>query len=162
MFNAVSKKLVREINSSCPNITWQTKLDPEHHPNIAKVTELYFRTQYFSVDRFCLLMQLLEETRYYLIGFSDGALDFAASLVFVLSASRHDSKCKAQIISAATKLMSEEKNSEEVSIPKAETYAMFLCSIQLHKVAHLMHQAGIPIQRVILFSDAISSLLSQL
>ena len=160
VFNAVSKKLVREINISCPNITWQTKLDPEHHPNIAKVTELYFRTQYFSVDRFCLLMQPLEETRYYLIGFSDGALDFAASLVFVLSASRHDSKCKAQIISAATKLMSEEKNSEEVSIPKAETYAMFLCSIQLHKVAHLMHQAGIPIQRVILFSDAISSLLS--
>ena len=160
VFNAVSKKLVREINVSQPNITWQTKLDPKHHPEITKVTELYFRTQHFSVDRFCLLMQPLEETRYYLIGFADGALDFAASLIYILSASKHDSRCKAQIISAATKLMSEAKTSEEVSIPKAETYAMFLCSIQLHRVAHLMHQADIPIHRVILFSDAISSLLS--
>ena len=94
-------------------------------------SELYFKTQHFTVDRFCLLMQPHEETRYYLIGFADGALDFAASLIYILSASKHDSRCKAQIVSAATKLMSEAKTSEEVSIPKAETYAMFLCSIQL-------------------------------
>ena len=74
VFNAVSKKLVREINVSQPDITWQTKLDPKHHPAISKVTELYFKTQQFSVDRFCLLVQPLEDTKYYLIGFSDGAL----------------------------------------------------------------------------------------
>ena len=106
------------------------------------------------------MVQPLEDTKYYLIGFADGTLDFASSLVYIVSASRNNSKCKAQIISAASKLMSDTKAAEEVSIPKAETYAMFLCSIQLHRVAHLMHQADIPIHRVIFFSDAISSLLS--
>ena len=159
VYNAVAKKMCRTINIQSPSATWQSKVDPIHYPVITKVTDLYFRTQKFNVDRFCLLKQPMEDTRYYLICFVDGALDFASSAVYILSASKHSNLCKAQILSAATKLMSEEAT-DEISVPKNETYSLFQGSALLHKVAQLMDKLSIPIFRAILFSDAISSLLS--
>ena len=59
VFNAVDKKLCREVNIHSPGATWQSKVDPKHFPAISKVTDLYFRKQRFTVDRFCLLKQAL-------------------------------------------------------------------------------------------------------
>ena len=118
------KKMCRNINIQSPSATWQSKIDSIHYPVITKVTDLYFKTQSFNVDRFCLLTQPMDDTRYYLICFVDGALDFASSAVYILSASRHSSLCKAQILTAATKLMSEEVT-DETSVPKNETYSLF-------------------------------------
>ena len=106
-----------------------------------------------------MLKQPLEDTRYYLICLKDGALDYASNVAYILSASKTDNKCKAQVIFAASKLMSE-AITHEVSILKNETYALFQGSILRQKIAHIMQKVDVPIHHAILFSDAISTLLS--
>ena len=103
-------------------------------------------------------MQPQDKTNYWLVIFCDGALDFSASMAYVVSHSTVNDDCKAQLITVQTELQTEML--EEVSIPRNETYAFYMGTLLLVKIATIMEKLQIPIHKAIVFLGAISTLLS--
>ena len=94
---------------------------------------------------------------FWLVGFTDGILDYSAACIYLISASKVNSDCKAQLITTATKIASHNA-STKISVPCNETQG--LGAEQLLNITSIMTELVIPISKGILFCDAISTIIS--
>ena len=140
IFTAVAKKINRAIlDGNNPKPTWTTAINKKFHPLILKLATLYFMNQKLTIPRCCTAFTPLDQTSYWLVGFTDGSLEYSAACIYLISASKANSDCKVQLITTATKILN-------------------------HKIAtitSIMLELAIPISKCILFCDAISTIISQ-
>ena len=105
IFSAVAKKINRTIlEGNDPKPTWSTGINPKFHPIIIKLATLYFKNQYLTLPRCCTAFTHLDNTNYWLVGFTDGSQDYSAACIYLVSASKSNSDCKTQLVMSATQI----------------------------------------------------------
>ena len=60
--------------------------------------------QSLTIPRCCTSLTLLDQTAFWIIGFMDGSLDYSAACIYLISASKVNTDCKAQLITTPQKL----------------------------------------------------------
>ena len=115
--------------------------------------------QKLTILRYCTAFTPLDQTSYWLVGFTDGSLDYSAACIYLISALKANSDWKVQLITTATKIANHNV-STEVSVPRNETMGFQLGAELLLNITSIMIELAIPISKCILFCDAISTIIS--
>ena len=124
IFTAVAKKLNRLIiSTSKEKLTWSTAVDKKFHPWITKVVHLYFLNQSITIPRCCIALAPMDQTDYWVVGFTDESLDYSAACIYIISASKTNSNCKAQLVTTATKIAIH-NISDEISVPLQRNFCL--------------------------------------
>ena len=92
----------------------------------------------------------MDQTDYWVVGFTDGSLDYSATCIYIISASKTDSNCKAQLITTATKIAIH-NISDEILVLSNETFASTMGADLLLNVTTIMTQLAIPVKTVSYF-----------
>ena len=111
-----------------------------------------------------LNMNLCEIDTYF-VCFTDVSDCFSCSCIYLITAAKNSNYCKAQFLTSSSKLQGSSKcetKQDDVleSVPKYECYAFLMGTNQLLKVTELMLKQDLPISRVIIFVDALSTILA--
>ena len=89
IFTAVTKRVnTVKLASNCPKPTWTTAINQKFHPLILKLATFYFMNQKLTMPRCCTAFTPLDQTSYWLVGFTDGSLDYSAACIYLKSASK--------------------------------------------------------------------------
>merc|ERR1712115_660436 len=81
------------------------KIKKEHYPLLNKLADLFFQTQSFSVPKHLLLPNTsLINMRNYLLGFSDGSLQFSAACIYLVSCDIITGKVHTSLITTSSKI----------------------------------------------------------
>ena len=61
-------------------------INPKFHPLVLKLATLYFKNQYLTIPRCCTAFTPLSQTSYWLVGFTDGSLEYSTACIYLISA----------------------------------------------------------------------------
>ena len=87
IFTAIAKKLNRLIiSTSKEELTWATAIDKKLYPFITKVVHLYFLNQSITIPRCCTALAPMDQTDFWIVGFTDGSLDYSSACIYIISA----------------------------------------------------------------------------
>ena len=89
IYSNVARAIYRHILINSPGeLKWVEKIHLKFNDLIIKLTYFYFKTQQIPQVRYAFLSMKPEDFDIYVIGFSDGAEQFATSAVYIISASK--------------------------------------------------------------------------
>ena len=129
------------------------KIKKEHFPLLEKLSQLFFKTQTLQVQRYILLPNTkVKDMKNYLLGFSDGSLNFSASCIYLVSYDTNSS-----LINTILKLADDNK-SEEFILDK-EMHGLWLAASNMLKAIQDIQEAKIPIEAAYLGVDALSQVV---
>ena len=115
--------------------------------------------QSLTIPRCCTSLTPLHQTAFWIIGFTDDSLDYSAACIYLISASKVNTDCKAQLITTTSKIATH-NIATEVSVPHNETQEFQMGAELLLNITTIMTELAIPISKCILFCDAISTIIS--
>ena len=130
-----------------------------------KVVELYFRTQLLELPRYLLVRDVpVQNIVNIIIAFSDGSAQFSTSAVYLLSMDSNSKKFCINLVSTLCKLAEKSKSKGEDiqlnTVPKKESHGLFLATNGAMILAQLLTKLKIPLNKVYVFSDAISHIIA--
>ena len=147
------------FNGNDPKPTWTITISPKFQQLVLKLAALYFKSQYLTISRCCIAFTPLDQTSCWLVGFTDGSLEFRAACIYLISASKANFDCKVQLLTTATKITNH-KVPTNVTVPQHETIRFQMGAEMLLNITSVITELAIPITKCILFCDAISIIIS--
>merc|ERR1711895_273719 len=109
-FNAIYHNVARLINrrvlkSTSTTMPMNYRIKKEHYPLLNKLADLFFQTQSLSVPKHLLLPNTsLINMRNYLIGFSDGSLQFSTACIYLVSYNIVTKEVHTSLITTSSKI----------------------------------------------------------
>merc|ERR1712089_77185 len=137
-------------------------IDQEHFPILNKLADLFFQTQSVSVPKHLLIPNTrLSNMRNYLLGFSDGSLQFSTACVYLVSCEVITGKVHTSLITTSSKIAEDTifAQSQE-SIPIKEMHGLLLCADSMIKTVEGFQEYKIPIDRCLIGVDAVSQIVA--
>ena len=165
IYSNVGRKIQCYILIHCEKLTWKSKIEKKHFFLLRKLIALFFLTQHLSIPRFAMMNKKLSEIDTYLICFTDTSECFSSSCIYLSTADKHSDYSKTQFLTSTSKLQGSSQRetlSDDVlqAVPKYKMFTFMLGTNQLLKATELMLKQDLPISRVIIFVDALSTILA--
>ena len=137
------------------------KIQKEHFPLLEKLSQLFFETQKLQALRYILLPNTkVRDMKNYLLGFSDGSLNFSTSCIYLVSCGANSDKCRRSLINTMSKLAEDTQiNKTTESIPDKEMHGLWLEACYKIKVIQDIKEAKIPIEAAYLGVDTLSQVV---
>merc|ERR1712089_38349 len=139
-FNAIYHNVARLINRRVLKSTNRTmpmnyRIKKEHYPILNKLADLFFQVQSLSVPKHLLLPNTsLVNMRNYLLGFSDGLLQFSTSCIYLVSCNIVTKEVHTSLITTPSKLAENTIIAQtQESIPMKEMHGLLLCTDSMIK-----------------------------
>ena len=96
----------------------------------------------------------------YLIGFTDGSLNFSTPYIYLVSSDTKSSRSRTSLINTMSKLVDNTKiNQTDASIPDKEMHGLWLASSNTLKALQTIQETKIPIKALYLGLDALSQVV---
>ena len=96
----------------------------------------------------------------YLIGFSDGSLNFSTSCIYLVSCDANSDRCWTSLINTMSKLAEDTQiNRTAESIPDKEMHGLWLAASNMIKAIQDIKETKIPIEAIYLGVDALSQVV---
>merc|ERR1712101_19992 len=166
-FNAIYHNVARLINrrilkSTSTTMPMNYRIKKEHYPLLNKLADLFFQTQSLSVPKHLLLpnTSLINMTNY-LIGFSDGSLQFSTACIYLVSYNIVTKEVHTSLITTSSKIAENTifAQSEE-SIPIKEMHGLLLCADSMIKTVEGFQECKITIDGCLIGVDAVSPIIA--
>merc|ERR1711962_1231259 len=166
-FNAIYHNVARLINRrvlrSTPGIMpMNYRIKKEHYPLLNKLADLFFQVQSLSVPKHLLLPNTsLVNMRNYLLGFSDGSLQFSTACIYLVSCNIVTKEVHTSLITTSSKIAEDTifAQSQE-SIPIKEMHGLLLCADSMIKTVEGFQECKIPIDGCLIGVDAVSQIIA--
>ena len=163
IYHNVARLINRRILQSTPGtMPMYHRIDKEHFPLLNKLADLFFQTQSTSVPKHLLIPNTrLNNMRNYLIGFSDGSLQFSTACVYLVSCSITTEEVHTSLIATSSKISDNTifAQSEE-SIPVKEMHGLLLCADLMIKTVEGIQECNIPVNGCLIGVDAVSQIVA--
>merc|ERR1712208_273344 len=138
------------------------RIKKEHYPSLNKLADLFFQAQSLSVPKHLLLPNTrLINMRNYLLGFSDGSLQFSTACIYLVSCDIITGKVHTSLITTSSKIAEDTifAQSEE-SIPIKEMHGLLLCADSMIKTVEGFQECKIPLDGCLIGVDAVSQIVA--
>ena len=108
----------------------------EHYPILKKLSQLFFETQKLQAPRYILLPDIkTKDMKNYVIGFSDGLVNFATSCIYLVSCDTNSDKCQASLINTMSKITEDTKANKTLeSIVDKDMHGIWLAAANKVKI----------------------------
>merc|ERR1712101_42572 len=166
-FNAIYHNVARLINrrvlkSTSTTMPMNYQIKKEHYPLLNKLADLFFQTQTLSVPKHLLLKNTSSiNMRNYLIGFSDGSLQFSTSCIYLVSYNIVTKEVHTSLIKTSSKIAESTLFAQsQESVPIKEMHGLLLYADSMIKTVEGFQECKIPLDGCLIGVDAVSQIVA--